>query len=357
MATEAQDTKELRDPLDALEPVEDGSGSVVDPHSLPVVQKLLAGEWDVYETYELTRVDDTGPTAATARYIAWRASTWMINPNARRSDYVPEFARAARRALRDFACWPTAVEEPWLRDPSVLDRCFDETRSSPFEDDNEEEGVLREDFQPDDDFSYYVHIDLSTRRDAAGLAMGHWDDDAGETGKCIVDLHMRFIAPETENLDFRKIRAIVYELAARGFDIQEVTLDKWNSADTIAEFKLHDLEAREISDAEQLDSYDGLLELLIFNMISFYSHEVLDKELRQLQWKRQRLDHPESGSKDIADAVSVVGTQCRNAGSNLVAFSGSRTTISREEAAVASSEQRDRLLGLDSGEDRMMGVV
>lgn len=342
------------DPLDALE--ETGE-EIVDPYALAPVQKLLRGEWDVYEAHELIRMDDrkdsTGSKKTPALYISVSASTWMVNERAHRTDYILDFAKTPRRALRDFACWPTAVEEPWLRDPTVLERAVNERRSSPFDD----RGIFSDDFQPDEDATYFVHIDFALRRDAAGLAMGHWCE---EKHRCVIDLATNFTALETENLDLGRIRALVYELVARGFNIAECTLDKWNSADTIAEFERRGLRAREISDAEQIASYDGLLELLIFGMIDFYPQEILFKELRELQWKGQRLDHPESGSKDIADAVSVVAAQSRTHGSNLVAFASSYAPISREEAPIASSEQRDRLLhqllNTDSDANRRMGI-
>jgi len=351
MVTAEQAMPELSDPFDAFD--EDG-GVAVDPLTLAPVQKLLRGEWDVKEAFELVQDDCTGGVVTRARYIAVRASTWMMNPNAQRSDYVLNFAKTPRRALRDFACWPTAVEEPWLRDPTVLGRAFKQSLVSPFED-AEEGGVFSKDFVPDDDCSYFIHIDIGLRRDAAGLSMAHWCE---KRDRCVVDLAMSFQAPETENLDFRKLRLVVYELVGLGFNVAECTLDKWNSADTIAEFTRHDLEAREISDAEQVDSYDGLLELLIFNKIDLYPHELLEKELRQLQWKNQRLDHPESGSKDIADAVAVVSQQSRRYGSNLVAFSSSKLDMSRTDAVIGSSEQRDRLIdGESDGGRSMMGAM
>ncbi len=295
--------------------------------SLPAVQKLLRGEEDVLEAYK-------GPGGT----VAVRASTWMVNTGARRADYIRNFARTPRKALRDFACKPTAVEEPWLRDPSVLDRAVNEQRVSPLGDD----GRLSEDFQPDEDVGYFVHIDLAARRDAAGLAMGHWCE---KKHKCIVDLAMCFEAHETENLDFRKIRAVVYELVARGFNIEECTLDKHNSVDTIREFGERGVSAREITDADQVKAYDGLLELLIFDMLDLYPQERLLKELRELQWMRgDRLDHPGSGSKDIADSVAVVAAQAREQGSNLVAFAFSSGPVTREDAWTRPSTEFNELL-------------
>jgi len=214
---------------------------------------------------------------------------------------------------------------------------------------------LTDGLKNDPRFSYFLHIDLGLRRDAAGLALAHWDS---VQSLCVVDLATRFEAPEVANLDFGKIRALVYAIQDLGMDIREVTLDRWNSADTIAEFTERGLRARALGQTEQVAAYDALLELLVFRMVRWSPHAILRKELTQLQWtKSGKLDHPESGSKDIADAVAMVSSQARAYGSNLVAFGASSVRLKREDAVTASSSRRDLALALRAGEDRRMGVV
>lgn len=336
--TEARSGDELLfDPLDSEE-VTDVAEDALNLYTLPAVRRLLRGEWDVLEAYEAFG------------YVAVRASTWMVNPKSRREDYIVDFAKRPRHALRDFACWPMTAEEPWLRDIRVLD--FAEDTSMPAALD--ENGHLAEAFVPDENASYFLHIDLALRRDAAGLALSHWDT---ERSLCVIDLATRFEAPEVANLDFKRIRALVYAIQDRGFSIRESTLDRWNSADTIAEFNARSLRARAIGNTEQMAAYDALLELLVFRMLRFTPNPSLRKELIQLQWtKTGRLDHPQAGSKDIADAVAMVASQARTYGSNLVAFGASRVRMNREHAVTGSSERRDAWLQTRAGEDRHMGV-
>lgn len=78
-----------------------------------------------------------------------------------------------------------------------------------------------------------------------------------------------------------------------------------NSIESLQQLKLKGYQTEIISVDAHLDPYQMLKGTMYEGRVSFYDFPVLINELKNLQldWVRKKVDHPNSGSKDVADAL------------------------------------------------------
>jgi len=167
----------------------------------------------------------------------------------------------------------------------------------------------------------HVHIDPSLRGDATGFCMSHISGykqvlRRAEDGRQFaerapvytVDLVLQIVPPIGGEIVLGELRHLVYDLSAHGFMITCVSLDSWNSADTIQQMKQRGYRAEVQSVDITPEPYDNLKTALYEDRIVAYEYSPLQRELETLQedrrGNRRKIDHPPSGSKDIADALA-----------------------------------------------------
>ncbi len=168
----------------------------------------------------------------------------------------------------------------------------------------------------------HVHIDPSLRGDATGFCMAHVAGTKevvrkAEDGRDFiesapvyrVDLILRIVPPVGGELVLGDIRHLVYDLSAHGYEIQEVTLDSYQSADTIQQMKARGYRSDVVSVDLTAEPYDNLKMALYEGRVLMYAYPPLQKELETLQEERRgnrrKIDHPSGGSKDCADALAA----------------------------------------------------
>jgi hypothetical protein len=125
-----------------------------------------------------------------------------------------------------------------------------------------------------------------------------------------IDLICSMSAPKADHaghprgeVELRWARRLVFELMARGFPIQRVTYDGFQSTDSIQILNAHGIEAELFSLDRTLDGYDTAKMILYSGGHLSYPHALLQKELRALTiFMGRKVDHPPGGSKDCADA-------------------------------------------------------
>ena len=85
-----------------------------------------------------------------------------------------------------------------------------------------------------------------------------------------------------------------------------VTMDTWQSVDSLQQLKQKGYAAEHLSVDTKMDPYDNLKSAFYEDRIDIYNYPKLFKELRQLEKdeKKKKIDHPPKGSKDIADALA-----------------------------------------------------
>jgi hypothetical protein len=138
---------------------------------------------------------------------------------------------------------------PYFTNPSKIHEAI-VNRSNPFD---EETLSFDNDFicNENDRHLRFIHTDLGLVHDSCGISMCHISDwlpvtiskTDENTGEKIVDRELfplfyfdfigRIPAPDSGEIIFSKVRELIYELDSRGFPIQLITYDRYQSQDSI----------------------------------------------------------------------------------------------------------------------------
>jgi len=208
--------------------------------------------------------------------------------------------------MRDFGARPSLVLEAFDKDAEIIEREASDRESPIYPD-----GSFKEWFKGEEGKDYYIHIDLGLRKDACGFAIGHQEGivniEGEELPRIYIDLVLQIKPKADEEIKFSEVRQLVYSLQDRGFNIRKITLDSWQSADTIQIFKERGIEAEVMSVDRDTKAYETLKDALHQHRFVCYKYEPLIKEYKRLELvKGKKVDHPPGGSKDVSDAVAGV---------------------------------------------------
>jgi hypothetical protein len=115
------------------------------------------------------------------------------------------------------------------------------------------------------------------------------------------------------------LRRIVYHVRDDlGFRLKKVTLDGFQSTDTLQQLRKRRFETELVSVDRSMLPYSDLRDALYEDRIEFPEYivhmkrgdmkkvEVVYKELSELEDKGNKIDHPATGTKDVADAMAGV---------------------------------------------------
>ncbi len=239
-------------------------------------------------------------------------------------------------------------------------------------------------FMPMYGVSYAVHGDLAITGDRAGVAMCHvrtWDrrtaeSEWGEAYEMRPVVKVDFVtcweadltakSPDGQEapreVQIRWFRQLVFELQRRGFNIGLVTLDGFQSADTIQILEARGVEARKQSTVSDLSPWKTMQDLMYDSRLEGYFHGELIRELRALTLlPNGKVDHPPGGSKDMADAVAASCMGCIELGGDegedpepVGAETGAFMTMPRPQAPPTSMGMGDlgppsSLMGSETG--------
>jgi len=244
--------------------------------------------------------------------------------------FLKSFENSPEKALRDLAGIPPETEDAFI---SLVDR-VDEARQRWIDRHGEESPVDDQPVRPklapwfkanQDPRRRAIHIDLATSGDgdALGFAMGHIEEiveiDGEKKPYIVFDCLLRIKAPAGSQIIIGDVRQIVYELRfERGFRVQKVTMDGFQSTDSLQQFRKKRIEADYLSVDKSTLPYEDLREAIYERRIEFppyltYLHkggtervEIAIQELTRLQHDGKKVDHPTDGSKDVADAMAGV---------------------------------------------------
>lgn len=244
--------------------------------------------------------------------------------------YRKTFETNPEKALRDLAGIPPATEDPFISLVDRIDDCIDKWDErnagigSPVSD-SPTRPRLEPWFICNDPLKRAIHIDIaiSGDGDALGLAMGHVsavkDIDGEMKPYIIIDMLYRVkAAPGTEIL-LQEIRHLIYNLRDdRKFKIRAVTMDGFQSTDTMQQLKRRRYRAEYLSVDRNKAPYEDLREAIYEGRLEFPRYltyvkvggtekiQIAVKELTELTDNGKKIDHPPNGSKDVADAMAGV---------------------------------------------------
>lgn len=241
-----------------------------------------------------------------------KAATWEVNPTIKREQLESEYIRNPIEARARFECEPPNMEDAYFRDPDSVRKAFN-YRESPID----EEGVFKPWFNNKDGHIRFIHVDLALKKDRAALSMVHC---AGfrevktsigvETLPIInVDLIHSWEASVGAEINFASIRQMIVDLC-RKFDVAKVTFDRWQSVEMIQSLRGQGINA-DFHSVKKSD-YDTLTTAIYDTRLRGYWNEILvEEELLKLRlFANNKIDHPASGSKDLADALAGAVWNC-----------------------------------------------
>ena len=162
----------------------------------------------------------------------------------------------------------------------------------------------------------FVHIDLAVSGDSAGVCVGCVRGfkiiKVGDVSELMpdiwIDVALEVKPPKSGEIQFHKIRSLLYALTASGIPIKWVSFDQFQSVDSMQILKQKNYVVGRQSVDITTAPYDFVKNALYQGRLSIPKHEKLEIELASLEKdvKRNKVDHPVHSSKDISDALAGV---------------------------------------------------
>ena len=237
---------------------------------------------------------------------AIKAATWEVNPTIERHQLESEYIRNPVEARARFECDPPHMEDAYFRDADLVRNAFNVG-----EDPLDEDGAYKKWFNGSDNYTRFIHVDLALKRDRAALAMVHCpglkDINTGLGVESLpvlnVDLVKSWEAAPGAEINFSSIRGLIIDLCRR-FSVAIVSFDQWQSVEMIQSLKGMGINA-DFHSVKKTD-YDTLMTSIYDKRLRGYWNEILveDELLKLKLLNGTKIDHPTSGSKDLADSVA-----------------------------------------------------
>ena len=244
--------------------------------------------------------------------------------------YRKDFEGNPEQALRDHAGIPPMVGDSFISMIDKVDSCRDRWHSrfgvaeSPVGI-NLNRPVFAEWFTAPDTLKRAVHIDIaySAAGDAMGIAMGHVRElkevDDEYKPVIVIDCLIRIRPLPGQQIILSEMRDVIYFMKNKlGFNIKRVTLDGFQSTDTLQQLRKKKFSATYLSVDRQILPYHDLREAIYEERLEFPKYmtfkkngdikqvEIARDEILQLIDDGKKIDHPPGGSKDVSDAMAGV---------------------------------------------------
>lgn len=306
--------------------------------------------------------------------------------------YRRDFERDIEGALRDFAGVVTGTKNPFIPYRELIQKAQDT-----FVAHNDCQLFLRNEFHfsdlidPDNpDWNMIVaetylkeclldrqapfclHIDVGISECAVGLAVGHitgykllpsskyYSDRLKDFVEVrdvrapiyLIDGLVRIVSKNQEEVDLSLIRDMVMYLKGE-INLRWVTMDSYQSVMLIQAFRKAKIRSGVLSTVTSLAPYTELKLAIKDERIFFPLHERAAQEIREIQRdvKKDKIIHPEGGTKDLSDALAGVVYMLQRKEANFGSVSRtSRSKFSGKSLAPVDSSRvrRVRVGGGDS---------
>jgi hypothetical protein len=232
--------------------------------------------------------------------LAVVAATWHLQPKTTFESLKMEFERDSVKAWRNYGSKLTGSSESPLRDPQTVNALANRDRVTPWD---HERHAFHPWFQGVPGAVYFIHLDLAKNHDSAGLALCHRD---AQTRKIVVDFMDGVVGKNGGEIQIADLRELyIYELTRRGFHIQMVSYDQWQSLESQQILRRQGYEVEECSADKTMEPYDTLFDVLLTGQLDYYLHPQFVRELQGIRRVGgKKYDHPKHGSKDVTDAVA-----------------------------------------------------
>ena len=234
-------------------------------------------------------------------------------------EYRPAFEADLLAALRDIAGVSTLALHPFILDIDAVTECFDKTPGILSRTECDFAGMRVQVYPKrivSADEPRFAHIDLGLSGDSCGLAVGHVqgfaDMHRGEEIETLpvvrMDCTLEIRPPKGGEIAFENVRRLLYKLRDLGMNLKWVTLDSWQSVDTVQLLQQRGFIAGLLSMDSSTVPYDVTKQAFHDRRLLLPAHERARTEIIRLERdpRTHKIDHPPHGSKDVADAIAGV---------------------------------------------------
>jgi hypothetical protein len=341
-----------------------GSISTSVQSRFPGIGKTIMLSWPRYHGSFIERMAEKNRNDPTA-YVAGPYATWETNPRYTKADFADHFRKNPELARAKYMARPGQAVDRYFSNPLAVLLAFHSRQTEAFDIVRDEADPGREPpvdyadmriahmLPPDHSARYCWHVDLALNHDRAAVAMAHHSGyTLGATGEQVpvvtLDLVYWWEAREGQEIDFTEIRRMIMSMAHVGYRTCSVTYDGWQSNDSLQILRRHDqlgnqmiygrdgkplrppIDAGPFSLDSNTRGYDTLKELVYEpgRLEAFHCPLLVSELLNLVLVNGKKVDHPASGSKDLADSV---------AGAVFGALQNLSSRPARETAAMAPS--------------------
>lgn len=285
-------------------------------------------------------MDEMGPKSI--YFVSGPYATWDVNPRVKGPEqFETDYRKDPDAAAAKYECKPKRATDAYFRNPQIFKSAVDRD-TQPLTIDyelktfhSEETGLSTQGWEPTFTFEpgfgpvpgarYALHFDLAIKGDRAGVAMSHvekWDEveEKVTNPDGFVDTITR-VLPHVRNdftvsfgadiglqppreIQIRWARSLVFELMKRGFYVGMVTYDGFQSTDSLQILALHGVETDRKSTDKDMDIWKSLKDTASDGRLKMPHSTLLQMELEGLSRIDKKIDHPQGGSKDEADAFA-----------------------------------------------------
>ena len=255
--------------------------------------------------FEIEWEEDHIKSYSIPKVYALKRPTWEVNPTRSIDDFKTAFYKNSMDALGRFACMPAEMIDAFFKSREKIEKAFNKTAFAV-----DKFGRLEEWFKPEEDKTYFIHVDLAQKHDHCAVTMAHVDhwvnvkitNEYSQPAPVVSVDAVRYWTPTPDkSVDFTEVKDYILSLKTRGFNIRLCTFDRWNSHDMMQQLKQYNINTEILSVAKK--HYDDMAMVVLEERLSGPHISLLIDELLQLKIMRDRVDHPRKGSKDLADAT------------------------------------------------------
>ncbi|MEW6613924.1 MAG: hypothetical protein AB1401_00410 [Thermodesulfobacteriota bacterium] len=276
-------------------------------------------------------------------------------------EYRHDFETDLEGSIRDIAGISVLSVEPFIMQRNKIYDCIQNEREHPFtmvESTLQDGGSIRREILCEHDEELgrwtprmnpearrFIHIDPSLSGDATGFAMGHVykyvnvvrtgrvrqpNEDEQESSRSeihvefapviYIDFMLRIIPPPGGEIILGDVRTLVYELSVLGFKIHTVSLDSFQSADSLQQLGQKGYNTELLSVDTDITPYSMTKMALYEDRLMLYNYEWVRygrtygivEELKRLEHnkKKRKVDHPAQYWKDLGDSLAGVVYHC-----------------------------------------------
>jgi len=226
-------------------------------------------------------------------------------------EFKEHFDRDPTDAKAKYMCLPPGAESPFIEKVEMVDACVDDNRKPLIEFETYTEGkyimkrLVKWNVPAFLRHEHIITIDLGLNNDSAGFSIFHAERFMLPKGASSINFIQDAVTawePDPKKkliVSFPNIEEIIKQISSK-IIVKGVYFDQWNSAQMV-----QNLRAAGISSTTyrlDLQDYKNFKEQIYFQRISLLNYPKQIIEIKALELlKGLKVDHPDTGSKDVAD--------------------------------------------------------